>query len=124
VAFKRNEGVLPKIDYLPLSGAPGLQLVANTLKASKGISSPTYVSQTFLQYASVFIGKELTSWVTDTRGTPPPAVEGAEVSVYLSVYGKVGGTRVCVRVQERERICCAHILEVLRARAGVPAAPC
>lgn len=85
--LKRSEGMVPTMQSLTLSGAPGLQLVANTLKKGAGISGATYVSQTHLQWASVIMDTTLTAWVTDTRGVPPPPVEGAEVTLYLGTYG-------------------------------------
>ena len=50
--MKRNFGAVPRIQTLTLSGAPGLQLVAQTLKGSKRAANPLYVAQTHLQYAA------------------------------------------------------------------------
>lgn len=85
--------MVPTIQALSLSGAPGVQLVANTLKKGGGISNALYVAQTYLQYASVIQGTTLTAWVTDVRGLPPPPVEGAEVTLFLGTYGSVGWRR-------------------------------
>lgn len=41
-----------------------------------------FISQTNLQYAACTAAGVLTVWVTDVRGSPPPPVEGAVVTLY------------------------------------------
>jgi len=91
-SIKRNDGLLPKIQSLTLSGSPGVQVVAQNVKNSKRITNAMYVSQSALQFASVTVGTQLVAWVTDTRGAPPPPVAGATVTVFLASYGS-GGVR-------------------------------
>ncbi|KAI8474284.1 MAG: hypothetical protein J3K34DRAFT_456831 [Monoraphidium minutum] len=96
-SLKRSSGALASFGALTLSGAPGLQLVANTLRGSaiKGSGDfsaigigQMYVCQSALQYTSVMMGTQMTAWVTDTRAVPPPAVANAEVTVFLASYGQ------------------------------------
>jgi hypothetical protein len=113
--LQRNYAPIPNIQHLTLSGAPGLQLVAQTLKASKRVSNAMYVSQTHLQYASVTVGTVLTSWVTDARGSPPPAVVGAEVAFYLSSYGW-GAEKVTSCKTGADGSCSVDLKAVLKGR--------
>lgn len=77
-----------RVDIMELSGAPGLQVVAQARRAGV-YSEPTLVSQTHLQFASAVVGTAATFWVADARGAPPPPVKGAEVSTHLASYGAV-----------------------------------
>jgi hypothetical protein len=58
---------------------------SNTLTTSTtSINGLMYIVQTHLQFASVTVGRHKMFWVTDTRGSPPPGVAGATVTVYLT----------------------------------------
>ncbi|KAI8474281.1 MAG: hypothetical protein J3K34DRAFT_375003 [Monoraphidium minutum] len=124
-SLKRNTGALPSFGELALSGAPGLQLVANTLRGSatkgssdfSGINNAMYVCQSALQYTSVIMGTQMTAWVTDTRAVPPPAVANAEVTVFLASYGQAA-TKGPSCVTAANGTCTIDLKELLQGRYG------
>ncbi|GBF96122.1 hypothetical protein Rsub_08870 [Raphidocelis subcapitata] len=116
-SMKRNEGPAGGIDVLQLSGAPGLQLVAQSLKGTPRAGNPTFLAQTNLQFASVTVDKKMIAWVTDARGAPPPAVVGADVALFIASYGQ-GVAKVGSCTTNANGTCTVDLEQALKGRGG------
>lgn len=59
---------------------------AQLATANRNDPNGVYVSQTHLQYAAAQLDTALHVWVTDVRGSPPPAVRSAQVAFFWLTY--------------------------------------
>ncbi|GBF96123.1 hypothetical protein Rsub_08871 [Raphidocelis subcapitata] len=116
--MKRNEGPAGGIGVQQLSGAPGLQLVAQSRKDTQ-YGALMFLAQTNLQFAAIAIDKRMIAWVTDARGAPPPPVVGADVALFLASYGQYHNvTEVGSCTTNANGTCTVDLEQALKGRDG------